>query len=110
MEAYFANNSCKVVQASFLRKFQCHAPPKSRIFDWIQKFEEYGAEQNLNSKDLRDTYSSQTVIAWKQRNIDAVRDSVGQILKKSLGRRSQMLRISPESLRRVLKEDLHLYP
>jgi len=50
-EAYFANNSYKVVQASFQRKFQCrHAPPKSRIFDWIQKFREYGTVQNLIHK------------------------------------------------------------
>jgi len=49
VEAYFAKISYKVVQASFQRKFQCcHAPSKSRIFDWIQKFREYGTVQNLN--------------------------------------------------------------
>ena len=69
MEAYFAKNSYKVVQASFRRKFQCrHAPLKSRIFDWIQKFREYGTVQNLNSKGLRDTYSGRTVSARTQRN------------------------------------------
>jgi len=49
VEAYYANNSYKVVQASYRRKFQCrHAPSKSRTFDWIQKFREYGSVQNLN--------------------------------------------------------------
>jgi len=39
MEAYFVNNSHIVVQTSSRTKFQCrHALPKSRIFDWIQKF------------------------------------------------------------------------
>ena len=72
MEAYFAINSYKVVQASFRRKFQCcHAPSKIRIFDWIQKFRECRTVKNLNSKVLSDTYSGQTVSANTQRNIDA---------------------------------------
>jgi len=69
VEAYFANHSYKVVQASFRRKFQCcHAPLKSRMFDWIQKFRENGTVQNLNSKGLRDTYSGRTVSARTQKN------------------------------------------
>jgi len=69
VEGYFANNSYKVVQTSFRRKFQCrHAPSTSRIFDWIQKFRDYGTVQNLNSKDLRDTYSGRMVSARTQRN------------------------------------------
>jgi len=85
VEAYFANNSYKIVQASFWRKFQCrHAPTKSRIFGWIQKFKEYGTVQNLNSKGLRDAYSGRTVTARPQRNIYAVQDSVGRSPKKSL--------------------------
>ena len=47
METYFVNNSCKLVQASFRRKFQCrHGPSKSRIFDWIRKSREYGTVKN----------------------------------------------------------------
>ena len=76
------------MQARFRRKFQCrHAPSKSRIFDWMQKFREYGTVQNLNSKDLRDTYSGRTVSARTQRNIVAIRDSVGRSSRKSLRRR-----------------------
>ena len=70
MEAYFASDSYKVVQ-SFRRKFQCrHAPSKNKIFDWIQKFREYGTMQNLNSKGVRDIYSGRP--ARTQRNIDTV--------------------------------------
>jgi len=51
LEAYFANNSYKVMQASFRRKFQGpHAPSKRKIFYCIQKFRECGTEQNLNKK------------------------------------------------------------
>ena len=76
VEAYFANNSYKLVQASFRRKFQCrHAPSESRIFDWIQKFRQYETMQNLYSKSLMDTYSGRTVSTRMQRNIDTVRDS-----------------------------------
>ena len=110
MEVYFANNSYKVVRASFWRKLQCvHAPSKSRIFAWIQKFTEYGTVQNFTLKDLRDTYPGRTVSARTQRNIDAVRDSVGRRPKKLLRRRSKLLGISRESMRHVLKENLHLY-
>jgi len=66
--------------------------------------------QNLDAKGLRDSYSGRTVSARTQRSIDAVRDSVGLSPKTSLRRRRRLLGISRESLRRVLKEDLHLYP
>ena len=57
MKICFANNSYKLVQASFQSKFQCHhAPSKTRNFDWIQKFKEYGTMQNLNSKGVRDAF------------------------------------------------------
>ena len=80
---------------------------KKQNFDWVQKFREYGTVQNLNSTSLRDTYSGRRVSARTERNIDAVRDSVGWSPKKSLRRRSQEPGISRESLRRVLKSDLH---
>ena len=83
---------------------------KNSIFVWVQKFREHGTVQNLNSKGLRDTYCSRRVSARPERNIDAVRDSVGRSPKNSLRRRSQELGISPESLRRILKSDLNLYP
>ena len=66
--------------------------------------------QNLNSKGITDTYSGRKVSARTERNIDAVRNSVGHSPKKSLRQRSQELGISRESLRCVLKADLHLYP
>ena len=85
VEANFANNSWKVVKASFWIKFQCrHAPSKSRIFDWIQKFRENRTVQNLNSKGLRDTYCGRTVSTRTHRNIVAVRNSVDWSPKKSL--------------------------
>jgi len=81
VEAYFTNNSYKVVQASFGKKFQCcHAPSQSIIFDWVQKFREYGSVHYLYSKGLRNTCSGWMVNAKMQRNIDAVHDLVIQPL------------------------------
>jgi len=52
----------------FRESLYCHAPSKSRIFGWIQEFREYGTVQNLNSKNLRDTYftphTPNTSLAW----------------------------------------------
>jgi len=113
VEAYFANKSIMVVQTNFRGKFRCwNAPSKSRIFDWVKKFREHSTVQNLNSKGITDTYSGRRASARSKRNINTVpvRISVGRSPKKSLRRRSQELGISWESLRRVLKSDLHLYP
>ena len=78
VKAYFANKSYTKVHANFPRHFRCHqVPSKSRIFDWTQKFREHGTVQNCNSKGLGDTYSGRRASARTERNIDAVRDSVG---------------------------------
>jgi len=64
VEAYFAGNSYRVVQAIFRRKFQCrHAPSNSIIFDWIQRFRDYRTVLYLYSNCLRNTYSGWTVSA-----------------------------------------------
>ena len=95
-----------VVQANFMRQFRCrNAPSKSRIFEWVKKFREHGTVQNLNSKGITDTYSGRRANTRTERNIDAVRNSVGRSPKKSLRRRSQELGIFRESLRRVLESD-----
>jgi len=54
LEAYFANNSYKVVQANFRRKFLCrHALLKSRICGWIQTFRVFGTVQNQTIDELK---------------------------------------------------------
>ena len=61
------------MEATFQKKFQCcHAPSKSRFFDWIQKFSEYGTARNLNSKGLRNTYFGRMVSARTQRNMQTL--------------------------------------
>ena len=82
--------------------------PKAEFFTGFKSLK-YGTVQNLNSIDVRDTYTGRPASARTQRNSDAVRDSVGRSLKKSLKRRNQLLGISRGSLRRVLKENLYLY-
>ena len=111
VEAYFANKSYTVMQANFWREFRCrNAPSKIKIFDWVKKFREHGTVQNSNSKGITDAHSGRRVCARIERNINEVQKSVIRSPKKSLRQRSQELGISWESLRRVLKSDLHLYP
>ena len=55
------------IHTSSASKFQRRdAPSKSRTFNWIRKFSEYGTMQNLNSKGLMDTYSGRTESAKTQ--------------------------------------------
>ena len=108
-------SSCKIAQASFRRKFQCRQKcfMLHQTAEFLTKFkslESKGMCKILIQKDLRDPYSGRTVSAGTQRNIDAEQNSVGWSLEKSLRRRSQLLGISRESFRCVIKEDLHLYP
>ena len=111
VEAYFPNKSYTFVQANFRREFRRrNAPSKSRIFDWIKKFRGHGTVQNFYYKGITDTHFSWRVSARTERNINEVRKSVVRSPKKSFRRRSQELGISRESLRRVLKSDLLLYP
>ena len=87
VEAYFADKSYMVVQANFRRQFRRrNAPSKSRIFEWVKKFREHGIVQDLNSIGITDTYSSRRASTRTERNIDAVRNSVGRSPKKSLSR------------------------
>ena len=61
---------------------------------------------------MRDTFSNWTVSAGTQRNIDAARYLFCwslDLLRRLLRRRNQLLEISEERLKRVFKEDLHLY-
>ena len=99
---------CKQIFGDIFVVIKIHQ--KAEFFDWTQKFREHGTVQNFYSKGLGDTYPGRRVSTRTERNIDAVRDSVGRNPKKSIRRRSQELGIPRESVRRVLKFDLNLYP
>ena len=80
------------------------------MYRWVHKFRAHGTILNLNAKGNRATYSGRPKSSRSQANIDAVRDSVGHSPRKSLRHHSQELAISRESIRRMLVQDLHLYP
>ena len=106
---YFETSSFKTVQAKFRKKFNFNHPQKSQIYRWVHKFQTTGTVNNLNIKAENPT-SGRKLTARCPDNVDAVRDSVGRGLKKSLRRRSQELGLSRASLQRILKKDLQLYP
>ena len=110
MEQYFATKSCQSVQIQFRKRFHCrNFPSKSTIVGWVTKFREHGTVVDLCSKATGGTYSGRKKSARTVDNIAAVRNTVGRSPKKSVGRRSQELGMTKESLRRVLTSDLHLY-
>jgi len=110
LETYFATKSYQSVQIQFRKRFHCrNFPSKSTIVSWINKFREHGTVVHLCSKATGGTYSGRKSSRTEE-NIAAVRDSVGRSPRKSVRRRSQELRMTRESLWRVLTSDLHLYP
>ena len=110
VEQYFATKSYQSVQIQFRKRFHCrNFPSKSTIVRWVTKFREHGTVVDLSFKVTGGTYSGRKKSARTEENIAAVRNSVGRSPKKSVRRRSQELRMTRESLRRVLTSDLHLY-
>ena len=110
VEQYFATKSYQSVQIQFRKRFHCrNFPSKSTIVRWVMKFREHETVVDLCSKATGGTYSGRKKSARTEENIAAVRNSVGRSPKKSVRRRSQELRMTRESLRRVLMSDLHLY-
>ena len=107
---YLETKSFKTAQAKFRRKFNFNNyPQKSQIYHWVRKFRATGSVNNLNKKS-ENPKSGRKLTARCPDNVDAVRDSVGRNLKKSLRRRCQELGLSRASLQRILKNDLQLYP
>lgn len=111
VETYFETKSMVAVQARFRRRFGCRHYPASRVmYRWVNKFRAQGTVLNLNAKGDRASHSGRPKSSRSPANIDAVRESVGRSPRKSLRRRSQELGIPRESIRRILEQDLHLYP
>ena len=106
---YFETKSFKNVQTKYRRQFNFnHYPDKKQIFRWVAKFKATGTVHNLNERVSPSIGAK--VTARTPENVDAVRDSVGRSPKKSTRRRSQEHGISHSTLRRILFNDLQLYP
>ena len=103
----------KIVQncsSKFRWQFNFNNYPKKRqIYRLIDKFQAEFSLNNFNKK-AKNPISGRKLTARCPDNVDAVRDSVGKSLKKSLQRRSQELGLSPASLQKILKKGLQQYP
>lgn len=111
VEAYIEERSISAVQARFKHHYRCRQAPRHKcIYAWVKKFRTHGTLLNLNAKSQRETHSGRPRTSRTAENIATVRDSVVRSPRKSLRRRSQELGINRESVRRILINDLHLYP
>ena len=111
VETYFETKSNVTVQARFRKQFQRRDyPRKAQIYGWVRKFRTHGTLLNLNAKGKRDTHSGRPKSSRTPENVRVVRGSVLHSPGRSVRRRSQELGIPRESVRRILINDLQLYP
>ena len=108
---YFEVKSYKAIREDFMTHFPNHKTPyKSLIIDWVSKFRPFGNVENFNRKmPDRQSHSGQKRIRGEVLK-DQIRESVADSPHRSTVRRCQELEISRETLRRVLKEDIDLFP
>ena len=101
----------KDIQARFLQVFQKEkAPCKQRLHAWVKKFGAHGTVENLNKKSSnRKTHSGRKRVR-DEAIIQRVRQDVQESPKRSTRKRSQSLSLDRCTLRRILKEDLGMFP
>ena len=106
VEWYIETKSYVKTQRRFAAHFETRAKPSRRMIQYqVEKFREHGTVQNLNK-----TRSGRQRTGRSASNINAVRNSVVQSPKKSIRRRSQELTVTRNSIHRILRMDLNLYP
>ena len=111
VQRFFETRSFKAIREEFLHIFDVEkAPCKSRIQDWVKKFQTEGTVQNLNSRsDDRESNSGRKRLR-EGAIIERVRCSVVKSPKRSTRKRAQCLGLSRTTLRRILVDDLNLFP
>ena len=110
-EKYFEVKSCKAIREDFMTHFPNHKPPyKSLIIYWVSKFRPFGTVENFKRKiPDRQSRSGRKRIRGEVLK-DQIRESVADSPQCFTVRRCQELEISRETLRRILKEDIDLFP
>ena len=106
---WYESKSYVEVRRSFCREFNVHTrdgPKNNAIKRIVNHFEDKGTVRNTN-KGNSGRPASVTKI---QENIDKVRNSTINSLKKYHRRRSQELRMSSSSVFCILRKELQLYP
>ena len=91
---YLKIKSFKTVQAKFCWKFNFNNySQKSQVYCWVHKFQATGSVSNPNKK-AKNPRSGRKLTGRCPGDVDAVRDSVGRSLKKSLQRCSLEFNLS----------------
>ena len=106
VEWYIETKFYVKTQRRFTADFETRAKPSRRMIQYqVEKFREHGTVHNLN-----ETRSGRQRTGRSASNVNAVRNSVVQSPKKSIRRRSQELALARNSIHRILRMDLNLYP
>ena len=106
VEWYIETKSYVKTQRRFAAHFETRAKPSRRMIQYqVEKFREHGTVHNLNK-----TRSGRQRTGRSASNVNAVRNSVVQSPKKSIRSRSQELALTRNSIHRILRMDLNLYP
>lgn len=102
---YIENNRSVVsTQRAYRKKYRGRSAPKGdTIRHLASNFMEHGSVANLQ-------HQARPRPGRSNENIEAVRQSVAENPNVSYRRRSQQLNISGTTLRRILKQDLYMFP
>lgn len=98
------NRSVVATQRAYRKKYRGRSAPKSdTIRRLASNFETHGSVANRQ-------HTNRPRPRRSNENIEAVQRSVAENANVSYRRRSQQLNISGTTLRRILKDDLHMFP
>ena len=101
----------KTVQAIYCKRFNfSNFPHKFQITHRIKKFNKDTETLIKSTKKGQLSMSDRKLTARLPENVNAVRDSVPHIPKKSIRRCCQVLDLSCSSFHRIAKNDFQLYP
>jgi hypothetical protein len=94
------------VQRNFRRQFNIpvggNVPSRNSILDWYYKFQ--------NTGSVLTTYKGSQKSVRTPENIERVRQAIDQSPQRSTRRHSQSLNLSTRTVRRILHNDLQLFP
>ena len=106
VEFYFATNSIVLTQRHFKSHFHVKtAPSRNTILSITEKFIREGSVSNLNS-----SFSGRKRSARTSERVEEVKERISQDPRKSSRRLSQEVGCSVSTVRRILREDLGLFP
>ena len=112
VEAYLQQKYILKAQLQFKKQYRCREFSYHIMFyRCSNKFRTHRTVNNLNHKDPNwQSHSGQPKSSWTLHNVATVKNSVSCSPSKSVCRRSQLLGINRESVRRILIAGLSLYP